>query len=148
MWSFGDGSVSIDEFPSHLFSDTGWHKVSLIATSAEGCMDTLDNEVYIAPNLSIFFPNAFTPNGDYHNDFFGGVGKFEAIKEFELLIFNRWGELIYKTNDPNLPWNGRKYNLSGNPLSPDGVYVYAANIRDFLEKQFEFKGTFILLSNQ
>ena len=55
---------------------------------------------------------------------FGGIGVFEGIKEYDLLIYNRWGELVYRTEDPYQSWNGRKYNDQANPLSPDGAYAY------------------------
>ena len=68
------------------------------------------------PNFGI--PNAFTPNGDDLNDVFFvyGVGLFE----YELLIFNRWGQLIYKSNDQNEGWDG---TVNGKPCQID-VYVY------------------------
>ena len=147
-WQFGDGSSSTEEHPSYMYSDTGWHQVMLVASSINGCLDTTYSDVYIAPDFSIFFPNAFTPNGDLQNDDFGGIGVFEGIKEYDLLIYNRWGELVYRTDDPYQSWNGRKYNDQANPLSPDGAYAYIALVRDYLERKYEYKGMFILLSNQ
>ena len=147
-WQFGDGSSSTEEHPSYMYSDTGWHQVMLVASSINGCLDTTYSDVYIAPDFSIFFPNAFTPNGDLQNDDFGGIGVFEGIKEYDLLIYNRWGELVYRTDDPYQSWNGRKYNDQANPVSPDGAYAYIALVRDYLERKYEYKGMFILLSNQ
>ena len=66
----------------------------------------------------IFFPNAFSPNDDGHNDFFFiPNGGFEEV---EIYIFNRWGNQIYFSADPNFRWDGRYKGQS----VPEGVYVY------------------------
>jgi gliding motility-associated-like protein len=73
-------------------------------------------------------PNAFSPNEDGKNDEFRGSGFTEGMQNFELSIWNRWGERIFVTSDPEEGWNGRKDN-SGN-LIPPGVYIYRVNYVD------------------
>ena len=68
-----------------------------------------------------FLPNAFTPNGDGINDLYFGVGNANEAESFHLTIWNRWGEMIFETDDPDEGWNGRKFN-SGE-IAPNGVYV-------------------------
>ncbi|MFM9008177.1 MAG: gliding motility-associated C-terminal domain-containing protein [Bacteroidota bacterium] len=79
---------------------------------------SVSNEVIVIPAMSIYVPNAFTPNGDGMNDTWGVVG--EAIEEFDLQVFNRWGQLVYETSNPNAHWDGTHM---GNQV-PMGTYVY------------------------
>ncbi len=122
FWSFGDGNFSVEDRPTHTYTDTGLYLVSLILTDATGCRDSLSKEIYIAPIVDLIFPNAFTPDGDDTNDIFRGVGQVSLISYYELLIFDRWGKIVFKTNDPLEGWNG-KMNNSGQQL-PMGVYTY------------------------
>jgi len=70
-------------------------------------------------NLLRFIPNAFTPNSDNLNDCFG-IKSRSIVSSFELCIYNRWGELVFKTNNIQECWNGE---LHGRP-QPIGTYVY------------------------
>lgn len=79
---------------------------------------SVSNEVDIIPGMAIFIPNAFTPNGDGLNDTFGVSG--EAIHDFSLKIYNRWGDLIYESSNPREQWDG---TFMGEPV-PAGNYIY------------------------
>lgn len=79
---------------------------------------SVSNEVEIIPQMSFYIPNTFTPNGDGLNDTFGIAG--EALKEFRIQIFNRWGQLVFETGNPNERWDG---TYRGDKVS-EGVYVY------------------------
>jgi gliding motility-associated-like protein len=79
---------------------------------------SVSNEVIVIPAMSIYVPNAFTPNGDGMNDTWGVVG--EAIEDFQLQVFNRWGQLVYETSNPNAHWDGTHL---GDKV-PMGTYVY------------------------
>ena len=79
---------------------------------------SVSNEVQITPAAVIYIPNAFTPNGDGMNDTFGAIG--EGIIEYTLQIFNRWGELIFESNDIKVQWDG----VYKNDIAPIDVYVY------------------------
>lgn len=79
---------------------------------------SISNEVEIVPAMSIYIPNTFTPNGDGLNDTFGVAG--EAIKDFRMQIFNRWGQLIFETSNANEKWDG----TYAGQMVPMGVYVY------------------------
>ena len=76
------------------------------------------NYAEVIPPLSIYIPNAFTPNGDGINDTFGVKG--EGIKEFRLLIFNRWGDVIFESTEAHKQWDGK---VNGEPVQ-QGTYVY------------------------
>ena len=144
-WDFGGLDYSTDINPTYLFTNSGEYFVTLIATSPEGCQDTAVKKITINPDVVLYVPNAFTPGSDGLNDEFQiflpptGVD----FSTFNLLIYDRWGELIYKTNDVNVSWNGRKNN-SGEILKQD-VYVYKITFKDVKKKQYEKVGHVSLL---
>ena len=121
-WDFGDGSISTQESPTHVFPDTGQFTSCLRVTSLHGCMDELCKSIEINPFPTIYAPNAFTPNGDGTNELF--LIKVTYAKNFLLEIFDRWGELIYEGTDPLEGWNGE---YLGNPCQQD-VYVWRATV--------------------
>ncbi|MBL4716042.1 MAG: gliding motility-associated C-terminal domain-containing protein, partial [Bacteroidia bacterium] len=140
-WDFGDGATDNDQHPEHEYADTGKFGVTLIVINEFGCADTTIDTVSIISETIIYIPNAFTPDGDGINEGWGVKGV--SMEEFELYVYNRWGEMIFKTNDPNDLWNGRKFN-SGE-LSPDGVYPYLVLLKDVYGKRKRFVGHVTLL---
>jgi gliding motility-associated-like protein len=79
---------------------------------------SLSNTVDVVPYMNIYIPNSFTPNGDGLNDTFGAVG--EAIGQYKMQVFNRWGQLVFETNSHKNQWDG---TFDGEPV-PTGLYVY------------------------
>ena len=124
-WFFGNKSASNAQNPSYTFRDTGTYKILLIAGNQYGCRDSIAKTIDFEPQVTYFLPNAFTPNDDGVNDAFKGTGIFSGIQAFRLQIWNRWGEKIFETNDPNMGWNGKKYNTGAD--SPQGVYFCVVN---------------------
>ncbi|MEE9440220.1 MAG: PKD domain-containing protein, partial [Saprospiraceae bacterium] len=122
-WSWDIGGVgSLQQNPTYTFQDTGIVRVEQIAVHETGCTDTATALIDILPLVTLHVPNAFTPNNDGLNDTFKGKGYFDGFQEFTMQIWNRWGEKIYETLDPDIGWNGQKNNAGTN--SPGGVYVY------------------------
>ena len=117
-WDFGDGSNSTEFSPYHTYMEEGWHAVYLVATNEFNCADTfmLDKAVMGKMEGDIKFPNAFTPNPDgasggyydisdqFNNNIF--FPYYKGVVEYELQIFNRWGELLFETNDLDQGWDG------------------------------------------
>ncbi len=101
-----------------------------------GCKDSIVKWIEVVPGFAIYFPNAFTPNDDNLND--GFTGKGYGIQEFKLSVFDRWGHLLYETNDINKPWNGK--DKSNNELVPNDTYVWKAVVKDKRSKAHEFVG--------
>ncbi len=120
-WKFGDYDSTIIQNPTYTFPDTGLVEVQLAITHYYGCVDTIVKLVDVQPRITYFLPNAFTPNNDTKNDEFKGGGYFRGIKDFEMVIWDRYGGVVFETNDPNDGWNGRRNN-SGD-IAPNGVYV-------------------------
>jgi gliding motility-associated-like protein len=104
-----------------------------------GCSDTISGEIVISPEYTFYIPNAFTPNGDSVNDQFGGSGT--NIKEYEMDIFNRWGEKIFTTYDMAKKWDG---NL-GKEKVQDEVYVYLVTIIDIFDQPHTYRGTVTMI---
>ncbi len=122
QWNFNDEFISLQENPVYTFVDTGFQDVTLVAFHESGCTDTLTQQIDVKPLVDYFMPNAFSPNGDGENDTFIGRGFVSGVQEFSMRIWNRWGEMVYETNDPLIGWNGTKQNTG--IQSPKGVYVY------------------------
>lgn len=120
-WNFNNSDFSIEQNPVHTFIDTGMVVVTQIVTHASGCRDTSFAFLDIVPKVSYFLPNAFTPNLDGVHDEYKGKGITFGIQSFNMSVWNRYGEMVFETDDVNQGWNGRKNN-SGQE-SPEGVYM-------------------------
>lgn len=137
FWSFGNGATSILQNPTYTFPDTGLYVISQIVTHQSGCKDTLTKTLDLRPEVRFFLPNAFTPNGDGLNETYKGVGLLLGATDFSMTIWNRWGELIFETSDPEEGWNGKKFNNGAD--SPNGVYVVVVNFKGPRGEPFEYK---------
>lgn len=126
-WNFGDIYTSTSREPVITFQDTGVYYVEQIVRHLNGCTDTAFAMLDVEPKFTYYLPNAFTPNGDGANDFYHGVGIFFGLQNFQMSIYNRWGERIFYTNDPFDQWNGRKNN-TGEEVK-NGVYVCHVTFR-------------------
>ncbi|HWB63113.1 MAG TPA: gliding motility-associated C-terminal domain-containing protein, partial [Chitinophagales bacterium] len=97
---------------------------TLTVTNQDGCNGTAQFVVTVVPDYTIFLPNAFTPNGDGNNDYWQLFGKITAIKQFEVMVFDRIGEKVFDSNDVNFKWDG---TYKGKP-APEGIYSYIVKI--------------------
>ena len=138
FWNFGDAlnSFSTLKDPFFTYIDTGTYQITLIVKSNEDCTDTTHQTIYIQSEHTFYIPNAFTPDNDGLNDFFGPKGTgFELIENFQMIIYNRWGEEIYRNNDINKPWDGKLKNESEiskkeeSEMIKQDVYVYKIGVK-------------------
>lgn len=143
-WLFGDGDSSAVQNPSHLYSDTGAYIITLAVVSNYGCVDTIMHTVRIA-DYAFFIPNSFTPNDDGINDFFFGVGI--GIVEYEMVIFDRWGNRIFYCKmdelSLNMPcqWDGKVDGGFSNTRVQQDVYVWKIHLTNVFDKKFDYVGT-------
>lgn len=130
IWDFGDGSMYQVYEPVHHYQDTGRYDITLIAISSEGCMDTLriPQAVHAAMGNMVRIPNAFIPSLDGPGGGFIRGGEMnsvfypisEGVVARRMQIFNRWGELLFESDDMSLGWDG----YYKGKLCPQDVYVY------------------------
>lgn len=129
QWTFQDdpldgSSNEID--PCYNWDDRrGTFEVCLIAESSEGCKDTICKEVENSFFRTIYPYNVFTPNGDGKNDEY--IVEGESVEEYEIKIFNRWGERVFYSTDITKSWNGKVDNTKA--TCPEGTYFYIINYK-------------------
>lgn len=148
-WDFGDGETSVSKDVTHAYKPDPddipiEYYVTLYAKTLSGrCRDSLTHAkpVKIIGAGAIRFPNAFTPDGygPSENEIFRPI--YEGVIEYELYIYNRWGELIFTTKDLNDGWDG---NINGDMAKPD-VYVWKAKGKFTNGKAFELAGDVTLI---
>jgi gliding motility-associated-like protein len=122
LWAFGDGEISTSTNPVHQYNKTGTYEVCLTATNQAGCTDTACQQVsaVVVPLFDV--PNAFSPNGDGMNDVL--LVRGFGISKFSFKIFNRWGQLVFESNDPAIGWDGRFKGA----LQPMDAYAYTVQL--------------------
>ncbi|HMU44757.1 MAG TPA: gliding motility-associated C-terminal domain-containing protein [Chitinophagaceae bacterium] len=108
-------------------------------SSPLGCQATDQFTVVVLNDALVNIPTAFTPNGDGLNDLFGPLGK--VPDQYRLQIYNRNGELVFKSSTINQRWNGRYKG----ELQPSSVFIYVVEYKDIQSKVHQQKGTFVLI---
>jgi PKD repeat protein len=135
-WNFGDGHASNLEHPTHTYREPGTYTVQLTVSNELGCSSTLVHRDAVIATTGGYmtFPTAFTPDptdrgdGSYQlDDLDNNVfhPQHAGIVDYELMIFNKWGEMLFLSRDPMIGWNG--YTEQG--LVRQDVYVYKATAR-------------------
>lgn len=138
-WDFGDGSTDTLFQPTHSYTDPGEYTVGLEVRSAEGCFDESSQLLTVSAPIKLFVPTGFTPNGDFVNDDFYVVST--NVTELNVLIFDRWGKLIYESDDVSFRWGGRFREQ----LVPEGVYVYKIVAKSLDGRELKKNGTITVL---
>jgi gliding motility-associated-like protein len=122
-WDFGDGNTGTGPSPSHTYPNVGaTYTVTLCVTDAAGCQACVTDIITVYPDFYFWAPNAFTPNADLLNNTYSGVGV--GIGKYQMLIFDRWGELLFKSDDISKGWDG---NFKDAPVE-EGVYIVVFDV--------------------
>lgn len=141
-WDFGNNNFRSSINPTFSFSsDTGNYPVTLTVTNEFGCSRSVTKNVYVAPDIQIFIPNAFTPNGKGppESETFGVRGL--NIKDLHAVIYNRWGQVVGEFHGPTGEWDGTN---NGVPSLP-GVYLYEIKVVSVTGHVYEYQGTLTLI---
>jgi gliding motility-associated-like protein len=152
-WTFGDSSsADTNQHPTHTYTDTGEYQVMLFVTGINGCVDTIYSTVTVKEIYTLFAPNTFTPDGDGINDYFFPVGLGIDEASFQMYIYNRWGDVIYRTKGvygdyqatvPLVGWDGvANY---GNYVAQEGVYIWMIQTIDSDKAIHQYIGHVTLL---
>jgi len=130
LWVFGDGtsSNSCQDTISHTFPAVGNYPVEEILTNIYGCKDTFLIPIEVYSYFEYWIPNAFTPNGDGLNEVFRPV--IEGVTDYDFLIFNRWGELLFESTNIFDGWDG---TYQGRKCQED-VYIWKIVFRNEITK--------------
>jgi gliding motility-associated-like protein len=139
-WDFNGVGSSSEIAPLFTFNEPGLYPVIVELVDQNGCLGIDTIEIRVLPKLpsEITIPNCFSPNGDGFNDLF----QVEALNlsTFDLMIWNRWGGLMYKSKDAFDGWNGQ--SNSGN--APVGTYFYVLDAVGSDSKAYQLKGSITL----
>jgi len=142
VWIFGDGDTTLKsnmDTVMHQYEKTGTFTACLVAINQYGCTDTVCMPVETLINPLLDVPNAFTP-GRFGQNSIVKVQGF-GISSLIFRIYNRWGQLVFESNDPNLGWDG---NFRGNP-QPMDVYAYTVEATFFDGTRTSKKGDITLI---
>ena len=101
--------------------------------------------IYVNPDFAFWIPNSFTPNGDGANEYFSPKGYGFDKNSYEMLIFERWGKEMFKTNNINIGWNGTFENKYPFEKAVEGVYVYLIDVSELNGKSHTFRGRIFLI---
>ncbi len=141
-WNFGD-TAAADPDTSHLQSPKHTYPavacafcVKLIVSNPQGCLDSITHCISIGPEFEFYVPNAFSPNGKGHNEIFYGYGI--GIIKYQMLVFDRWGNLIFTSHDLYTGWNGKANG--GENIAQQDVYVYKIDLTDVFNKPHTYVG--------
>jgi gliding motility-associated-like protein len=137
QWDFNDGSEDYGAIVTHSFSEAYYHAVTLTAYNQYGCTDDITKNVFVTDYLTVYVPSAFTPDDDNINDIFRPeMGGKELINRYKFWITDRWGNVLFETNDYDIPWTG---NVRGGEyyVAPD-VYIWnvEAELKNGEEREY------------
>jgi gliding motility-associated-like protein len=137
MTSFSTSPAFV--FPEGVVQD---YPITLAVETERGCVDTITKTFHVIQDILFFAPNTFTPDGDEFNQMWKPEITGIDIYDFELFIFNRWGELIWENHDPSVGWDGT-YN---GKIVQDGAYTWRARVSNpYDDSREEFNGTINLI---
>jgi gliding motility-associated-like protein len=145
FWNFGDGTTNDSIFsPEHTFpEEAGSYLVSLQVSNQIGCMDTTSQVIVVEYDPVVFIPNAFTPDGDgLNNEFTAVFPENMKLANYEMYIYDRWGELVFYSQDPKQGWDA---SLAGFD-APDGVYSYLVKYKELgYVNKFQVTGSVVVI---
>jgi gliding motility-associated-like protein len=147
IWNFGDQASMVDtstaQNPTYQYPAPGTDTVSLIVTNQFGCVDSITKGVEVIEIFEFYVPNSFTPDENGVNDIFLPKGVGYDVKSFFMIIFDRWGNLIFSTNDYQKGWNGKANH--GTDVAQIDTYVWKIELTDNKGIRHKYMGTVTLL---
>lgn len=148
FWNFGDNTSANNTASTfnaeHLYTIPGDYTISLVATNSYGCTDTTYQKISVRPDVAIYIPNAFTPDGDGLNDVFLPQGVGVQNLNYKMQILDRWGTVVFTSEDFSKGWDG---TYKGKPVEV-GVYAYYIVLYDIKGYKHFYKGHVSVLTNK
>lgn len=121
LWDFGNGTTSDKKNANTAFVMPGIYEVQLLVTSANGCRDSISRNVTVNSIVNFYVPNVFSPNDNGIHDLFE-VFTVGPLEDYKMTVFNRWGGIVFQSNDKNISWDG---DLPNGEKAETGVYTYS-----------------------
>jgi len=140
-WNFGNGRDTLAVNPIYHYRDTGTYVVTQTVTDLHGCTSRYSKKVRVFPELRFFVPTAFSPNQNGRNDVFRPMGRYLKSGQYHFQVFNRWGQLLFETTNPDEGWDGRVRNEE----CPVGVYIWTVSLYDLYNDKEFHKGNVMLI---
>jgi len=140
-YTFSDGFTTDSTAPYHRFSSIGKYKIVQVAIDSFGCNDTFDIGVECYEDYFVLIPDAFSPNDDGVNEIFKPYLRGVSDLDFELIIYDRWGGIVFISQSPNQGWDGKIKGV----VVPDTVFLYTLRLRTTLKQLKIYSGTFTVL---
>jgi gliding motility-associated-like protein len=156
LWSFGDirnpdgKGVSVNRNPQYTYKDTGTYRV-VLTVKGNGCTGMDSVSIYIGPQLLVFIPNIFKPDGlhnaskgaNYFNGFINETFRpvLAYYNGYSMAIYNKQGELYFYSTDPTIGWNGKTNGTD----CPEDVYVYTIHLKNSIGKDYSYQGIVTLV---
>ena len=141
LWNFGDSTTATGALVYHRYEDEGAYKVLMQVTDDNGCTDTISKIIHaFFDDLNVYIPNTFTPNGDGLNDTWGPIMRdytYAGYHVSRISIYDRWGNRVFTTEDPNEQWDG---TVNGRVVAPNTVFAYIIVITDIYGYDYEYSG--------
>ncbi len=145
-WDFGDNSPhGSGPDPQHVYQNLGEYYITEIVSDNNGCSDTITDSVKIKEIYTIYVPSAFTPNGDGVNDIFLPKGINIDPDNYELMVFDRWGKLVFRTSNLLEGWDGTLNNKGDANHVVLDVYVYRIKLKEIDGPKHDYIGRVTLV---
>lgn len=143
LWDFGDGNGSTEMSPTHMYNREGTYDVTLNVWTNQGCYDIYEYKtaVIVQPIGAIVFPNVFSPEAQLEENRIFKPGLIDFVEDYHLMIFNRWGELIFESFSQEVGWDG----MADGKLAKEDVYIWKVEGTFTSGKKFVQTGDVTLL---
>ena len=140
-WTLGDDSTSTSTQFLHSYPEVGVYPVTLIVTDNNNCKDTIVDTIKVRDIFTMYIPNSFTPSDDNLNDYFYPQGVNWDPDYFEMYVFDRWGNLMFKSLDQKKDkWNGTLNNSGTKDDAVMDVYVYLIRVKELNGPKHQYVG--------
>lgn len=141
-WNMGDNTTFDTYGVSYTYNEIGAYTISLEVTDEAGCTDRTEKLIEVHEKMRFYLPNSFTPDGDGINDIFIPVQMEVKDDSYSMIIYDRWGSLVFKTQDLNIGWDG---TVNGKLVEKGSMFTYFTTYKDIDGQVYEKNGTVTVL---
>ncbi|MCO6500787.1 MAG: PKD domain-containing protein [Vicingus serpentipes] len=144
VWNFGNGETTTSPNPQTIYNQKGKYTVFLTVKNSYGCYSSTSKNITIQHSFNLYAPNAFTPDGDGENDAFIPKALLGWDVQFEMIITDKTGKVVFQSSDKNEPWKGKLNNIGAS--LPAGIYLWKVITYDADKNPHQHMGKINLLN--